>query len=323
MIIDVPPDLQPAPDDDDDEEGLAGFQFVAGEEGDDDGMEEGVEGEGEEPGPPPPDQSVSAFGGHSDSVDAVAWSPGAGGPVASGGGDDRAFLLLPPTSAAAAAGAAAGPLGFGFGGAAELAGHGDSVAAVAFSADGSLLATGGLEGKVLVWSVAPAAAAAAASASAPAAPAAGTLTPLAVLEGPSEGIEWLAWHPRGHVLLAGSEDATTWMWQVGSSGGTFMQVGGRGRPGGGLQGGAREPPSSLLGVEGVREGRGGSTLADASPTSLPPGRPLPPHPPSLLQVFAGHATVVSAGGFSSDGRTVVTVSGDATLRAWSPKVGAG
>lgn len=25
-------------------------------------------------------------------------------------------------------------------------------------------------------------------------------------------IQWLTWHPKGNVLTAGCEDATTWMW---------------------------------------------------------------------------------------------------------------
>ena len=35
-------------------------------------------------------------------------------------------------------------------------------------------------------------------------------------------MEWLAWHPRGDVLLAGSDDFTAWMWNASS--GACMQV---------------------------------------------------------------------------------------------------
>jgi len=42
------------------------------------------------------------------------------------------------------------------------------------------------------------------------------------LEGPSEGIEWLDWHPKGTVLLAGSQDFTVWMWNATS--GACMQA---------------------------------------------------------------------------------------------------
>ena len=34
------------------------------------------------------------------------------------------------------------------------------------------------------------------------------------LEGPGEAVNWLQWHPRGNVLLAGSEDFTAWLWNA-------------------------------------------------------------------------------------------------------------
>jgi len=37
---------------------------------------------------------------------------------------------------------------------------------------------------------------------------------LRCLEGPAEGLEWVAWHPRGHVILAGSDDFCAWMWNA-------------------------------------------------------------------------------------------------------------
>lgn len=26
--------------------------------------------------------------------------------------------------------------------------------------------------------------------------------------------QWVSWHPRGHIVLAGSEDSTVWMWNA-------------------------------------------------------------------------------------------------------------
>jgi WD40 repeat protein len=68
---------------------------------------------------------------------------------------------------------------------------------------GSLLGTASLDGTVRVWSAAD-----------------GSL--VRVCEGPAEGCEWLAWHPKGDVVLAGSEDFSMWMWLAQS--GQCMQV---------------------------------------------------------------------------------------------------
>lgn len=27
-------------------------------------------------------------------------------------------------------------------------------------------------------------------------------------------VQWVKWHPGGHLVLAGSEDATVWMWNA-------------------------------------------------------------------------------------------------------------
>ena len=43
-----------------------------------------------------------------------------------------------------------------------------------------------------------------------------------MLEGPSGTIEWAQWHPKGDVILAGSDDFTAWLWNAQT--GTCMQV---------------------------------------------------------------------------------------------------
>lgn len=70
---------------------------------------------------------------------------------------------------------------------------------------GSLLATASLDSTVRVWRVSDGAC-------------------VQSLEGPGDGVEWVAWHPKGDVVLAGSEDFTLWMWLAQS--GNCMQVGG-------------------------------------------------------------------------------------------------
>ncbi len=34
------------------------------------------------------------------------------------------------------------------------------------------------------------------------------------LEGPSGGVEWLAWHSKGHVIAAGDAEGSVWLWNV-------------------------------------------------------------------------------------------------------------
>lgn len=75
-------------------------------------------------------------------------------------------------------------------------------ASLARSADGALLATGGLDASVMVWD--------------------SNGVKKATLEGPVEGVEFVTWHPRGAVVLAGSEDFSAWMWNAAS--GACMQV---------------------------------------------------------------------------------------------------
>ena len=105
--------------------------------------------------------------------------------VASGGGDDRAYIWD----------ANSGQL------IKEFAGHGDSVASLAFSFDGKYVASGGMDGIAHVYHL--------------------DSEKVISLQGPSE-IMWVKWHPRGSILLAGGEDGTIWMWSLPS--GNCMQV---------------------------------------------------------------------------------------------------
>ncbi|KAH9903008.1 ribosome biogenesis protein Sqt1 [Cubamyces lactineus] len=163
-------------------------------------MDEDEDGymEGQMEGEPIPDESIvwednstQHFPNHNGSVFAVSTHPTA--PIAVSGGEDDLGYIWDFMS------------GEEF---VKLTGHTDSVTSTAFSNDGELVATGGMDGKVRVWRRV------------------GkedyrTWEFLTELTGPDE-VMWLKWHPKGNVLLAGSNDTTVWLWQLPS--GNTMQV---------------------------------------------------------------------------------------------------
>ncbi|KAJ9533174.1 WD40-repeat-containing domain protein [Haematococcus lacustris] len=143
----------------------------------------------------PIDDSVHSFEGHTDAVLAVAWSPVQPDLVASGGQDDKAYLWKVGQDAFESTEGSLGTV--------ELSGHTDTVASLAFSSNGSLLASGGMDGVVKIWDTSS-----------------GQL--VQDLEGPGDAVNWVRWHPKGNVVLAGSDDMTVWMWLAQT--GVCMQV---------------------------------------------------------------------------------------------------
>ncbi|KAG8731255.1 hypothetical protein FRC10_001918 [Ceratobasidium sp. 414] len=132
------------------------------------------------------DNSIQQFTAHSagESKSAFAIATHPTEPLAvSGGEDDLGYIWDLDTGEVVA----------------KLTGHTDSVAAVGFSADGQLVATGGMDGHVRLWRhVAKS----------------GnwrTWEFLTDVQGPDE-VVWLRWHPTGNVLAAGSTDSTVWLW---------------------------------------------------------------------------------------------------------------
>lgn len=82
--------------------------------------------------------------------------------------------------------------------------HSDSIASLSFNADGTLFASASLDGSLSVWR----------------SDSHSHFHLLHLLEGPDGGIESVCWHPKGDVVLAGSEDFTAWMWSA--SDGCYM-----------------------------------------------------------------------------------------------------
>jgi len=156
------------------------------EDGDGDVEVDGIEGEVVWE-----DNSIRHFSGHEGPVYAVAAHPTE--PLAvSGGGDDAGYIWDVTDGEIVV----------------KLTGHTDSVTTAGFSSDGELVSTGGMDGRVRVWRRV------------------GkenhrTWEFLTELQGPDE-VMWLRWHPKGPVLLAGSNDSTVWLWQLPS--GNIMQV---------------------------------------------------------------------------------------------------
>lgn len=137
------------------------------------------------------DNSLQHFTTHNGSVFAISCHPTE--PLAVSGGEDDLGYIWDITDGEVIV---------------KLTGHTDSVCSASFSSDGQMVATGGMDGKVRIWRRV------------------GTVDFrnwefLTELQGPDEVI-WLRWHPRGTILLAGSNDSTVWLWQLPS--GNTMQV---------------------------------------------------------------------------------------------------
>ena len=139
------------------------------------------------------DDSIHAFQGHTDAIYSVAWSKVSADTVATGGADELGFIWRVGEDAFME----------NQGDVFELRGHKDTITDMEFNNSGSSLATAGMDGCVKIWSVS-----------------AGKC--LQTLDGPSESIDWLTWHPKGDVVLAGSSDFTVWMWNAQT--GDFMMT---------------------------------------------------------------------------------------------------
>ncbi|GAA5826715.1 hypothetical protein JCM11251_002866 [Rhodosporidiobolus azoricus] len=126
-------------------------------------------------------------------VFALAIHPFTSSLAVSGGEDNTAYIFRTDTGAQVA----------------QLGGHSDSVTCVGWSHDGALCATGGMDGRVRVWKVRR-------RSQEEQWEECGWELAVA-LEGPDEvngEAQWIDWHPKGNVLLAGGADGTVWVWNL-------------------------------------------------------------------------------------------------------------
>eukprot|EP00127_Corallochytrium_limacisporum_P002550 Clim_evm107s128 gene=Clim_evmTU107s128 len=126
---------------------------------------------------------ASGFYQHTGAVYSVSFSHDNSMAI-TGGGDDRACVWR----------VADGQLIW------ESEGHKDSVVAASFSNDDMYVASASMDGDVAVWKRNDDGAGK-------------PYAPLVRLEAGSD-IEWMQWHPKGPVLLAGCADGSAWMWSI-------------------------------------------------------------------------------------------------------------
>ncbi|WVQ85788.1 hypothetical protein IAT38_007955 [Cryptococcus sp. DSM 104549] len=184
---------------------------MPGEE--DEMMEDGEEGEKRD------DNSWAATALHDQqqSIFTISLHPSFPNPplAVTGGEDDAGFLFSPvPAAEPSADPAAPAPSTSAISAdtfpPAKLDGHTDSVVATGWNFDGEMVATGGMDGKVVVWQRVKSGSG---NEGANEVDEWKNWEMVANLETGTE-IIWLAWHPKGNVLAAGCEDATVWMWNL-------------------------------------------------------------------------------------------------------------
>ena len=163
-----------------------------------------------------------------------------------------------------------------------LAGHGSGVRSVAFSPDGTLLATAGNDRAVQLWDPT-------------------TGQPRLALGGHTGGVRGVAFSPDGSVLATASDDRTARLWDT-ATGETRSVLVGHGN-----------------GVPGVTFSPDGSVLATACTDGT--ARLWDTATGEVTTTVRGHSAAVWATAFSGDGALLATASDDGTARIWDTATG--
>jgi WD40 repeat protein/transcriptional regulator with XRE-family HTH domain len=180
---------------------------------------------------------------------------------------------LSPSSAAryAMLAAAARP------GIAVLTSHAGAVDSVAFSPDGTTLATGSDAGTILLWDVA-------------------THRQIAALTGAAGPVNSVAFSPDGTILASGGGDGAVWLWDVA----THRQIAALAGPTGPVNSVAFSPDGTTLATGG---GDGTVRLWDVATHRQ-------------IATLIGHPGPVTSVAFSADGKTLATGTTDHKVRLW-------
>jgi WD40 repeat protein len=160
-------------------------------------------------------------------------------------------------------------------------GHTNAIDAVAYSPDGSLLASGGHDAIIKLWDVR-------------------TGSEIRALAGHANTVTSLAFSRDGRMLVSGSLDSTIRFWDVES--GKVVRTIDRST---GVTSVAVSPDGNILASSGLEPE---VTLWD-----FRTGNPI--------KVLQGHTKVVNSVSFSSDGRLLATASNDNSVRLWELPLG--